>query len=157
MFMHFQYSYDLSYDIGYDFYIKRFSVHFFPDLFVGWLVSFLCYLCLLLNLMSNLFFRKVCVAHIFSFCVVLSYVFPFLSSVVWCPLRFTHKNDDRFVFNSSCLLESTCLNYVICVCLPTLLSNTYCVVFLVLIWLFCLPYAASISALSIFYFPFGIL
>jgi hypothetical protein len=26
-----------------------------------------------------------------------------LSSVLWCPLRFLHKNDVRFVFTSSCL------------------------------------------------------
>ena len=26
-----------------------------------------------------------------------------LSSVLWCPLRFSHKNDLRFVFTSGCL------------------------------------------------------
>jgi hypothetical protein len=29
--------------------------------------------------------------------------FPKISSVLWCPLRFLHKNDVRFVFISSCL------------------------------------------------------
>ena len=40
-----------------------------------------------------------------------------LSSVLWCPLRFPHTNDVRFVFSSSCLYEGSCLIYVICVCL----------------------------------------
>ena len=53
-----------------------------------------------------------------------------LSSVLSCPLRFPHENDVRFVFTSSCLYESACLLYVICVCLRIVVSNTYCVVFL---------------------------
>jgi hypothetical protein len=40
-----------------------------------------------------------------------------LSSLLWCPLRFPHKNDVRFVFTFSCLLEGWCLIYVICICL----------------------------------------
>jgi hypothetical protein len=37
----------------------------------------------------------------------------YLSSVLWCHLRFTHTHDVRFVFTSSCLLEGSCLIYVI--------------------------------------------
>jgi hypothetical protein len=37
-----------------------------------------------------------------------------LSSVLWCPLRFPHKNDVRFVFTSSCLYDGLCLIYVSC-------------------------------------------
>ena len=66
------------------------------------------------------------------FCVALLCVFTF--SVLWCPLRFTHKNDVRFVFTSSCLKECSCLIYVICVYFRIVVANTYCVVFLL-----CLP------------------
>jgi hypothetical protein len=46
------------------------------------------------------------------------------SSVLWCRLRYPHKNDVRFVFNSSCLI------CVIWACLRIVVSNTYCVMFL---------------------------
>ena len=46
-----------------------------------------------------------------------------LSSVLWCPLRFPHKNDVRFVFTSSCLLKDSCLIYIIYVCLRIVVSN----------------------------------
>ena len=39
-----------------------------------------------------------------------------LNSVLWWQLRLLHKNDVRFVFTSSCLLEGSCLIYVICLC-----------------------------------------
>ena len=47
-----------------------------------------------------------------------------LSSVLWYPLRFPHKNDALSVFTSSCLI------YVICVCLRRVVFNAYSVVFL---------------------------
>ena len=72
-----------------------------------------------------------CVLLIFLvICVVLLYSLAFLGSVLWCPLRFPHGDDVRFVFASCCLVEDSCLIYVICVCLHILVSNTYCVVFL---------------------------
>ena len=37
-----------------------------------------------------------------------------LSSVLWCPLRFPHGNNVRFVFTSSCLLEGSFLVCVVC-------------------------------------------
>jgi hypothetical protein len=46
-----------------------------------------------------------------------------LSSVLWCPLRFPHKNDVQFVFNSSCLEEGSCLIYVSCVYLYIVVYN----------------------------------
>jgi hypothetical protein len=46
------------------------------------------------------------------------------SSVVWCP----HTNEFRFVFTSSCLWEGSCLIYVICVCLRSVVS-TYTVLY----------------------------
>ena len=53
-----------------------------------------------------------------------------LSSVLWCPLRFPHKNDVRFVFTSSCLQEDSCLIYVICVCLShSSVQHILCCVF----------------------------
>jgi hypothetical protein len=33
-------------------------------------------------------------------------------SVLWCPLRFPHKNDVQFIFTSSCLLEDSCCIYL---------------------------------------------
>ena len=39
-----------------------------------------------------------------------------MSSVLWCSLRIPHNNDFRLVFTSSCLYESSCLIYIICVC-----------------------------------------
>ena len=55
-----------------------------------------------------------------------------LRSVLWCQLRYPNKDDVRFVFPSSYLQEVSCLIYVICICLRIMMSNTYCVVFLVL-------------------------
>ena len=42
--------------------------------------------------------------------------------------------DVRYVFTSSCLQECSCLVYVICVCLHIVMSITYCVVFLRLVY-----------------------
>jgi hypothetical protein len=57
-----------------------------------------------------------------------------ISSVLWCPLRFPHKYNVRFVFASSCLWRRSYLNYVVCVCLrwwcPTrilMCFSSYCV------------------------------
>ena len=44
--------------------------------------------------------------------------------MLWCPLRFPQKNDVRFDFTPSCLLEGSCLIFRICVCLHIVLSNT---------------------------------
>jgi hypothetical protein len=40
-----------------------------------------------------------------------------LSSVLGCPLPFLHRNDVRFVFAYSCLLQGSCVIYVSCACL----------------------------------------
>jgi hypothetical protein len=42
-------------------------------------------------------------------------------------------------------------------CLRIVMYNTYCVVFLFCLSSSCVPYVASFSGLSIFYYPFGIL
>ena len=47
------------------------------------------------------------------------------------------------MFNGSYLI------YVICVCLRTVVSNTYCGVFLLCLFSFCIPYVPSFSGLSI--------
>ena len=93
------------------------------------------------------------VAYLFSFLccpIICLYV---LSSVFWCPLRFPHKKDVRFVFTSSCLQEGSCLIYVICVFgvqwSPTHIVLCFCFVFLRLV--------ASFSGLSISDCPFGII
>jgi hypothetical protein len=62
------------------------------------------------------------------------YVF---SSVLWCPLRFPHKNDVRFVFTSSCLYEGWCLIYVICICLRSGVQHILCCVFILLFVVLC--------------------
>ena len=73
-----------------------------------------------------------------------------MSSVLWCWLWFPHKNDVRFVFTSSC----SCL---VCVCLRMVVSNTYCIVFLLCFTSSCLPCVASVSGLSIIICPLGVL
>jgi hypothetical protein len=52
---------------------------------------------------------------ILVFCVALLCVFTLLSSMLWCPLWFPHKNDVRFIFTSSCLFVRglmSCLHYL---------------------------------------------
>jgi hypothetical protein len=66
----------------------------------------------------------------------------FLNSVLWCPLWFTHNNDVRFVFTSSCL-SNLCY---LCVSLSIVVSTTYCVVFFPFVCLrpvSCVPSVAS--------------
>jgi hypothetical protein len=87
-------------------------------------------------------------------CIMCLYV---ISSVLWCPLRFSNKTDVRFVFTSGCLWEGSCLIHIICVCLCIVVSNTYCVMFLICFSSSCVPYVASFSRLSILDCPFGIL
>ena len=71
-----------------------------------------------------------CCLFMFVYCPILCLYVP--SSVLWCPLRFTHSNDVWFVFTSTWLQDGSCLIYVICVCSSVVVSNTYCVVFFVL-------------------------
>ena len=71
------------------------SVSLYLQLFVGGLMSYLCYLCLFGSSLPLVVCRR---AH------VLFMLFVF----VW------------FVFTSSCLQECSCLIYVICVCLVRL-------------------------------------
>jgi hypothetical protein len=66
-----------------------------------------------------------------------------LSSVLWCPLRFPHEKDVRFVFTSSCSYEGSYLIYVIGVCLRNVVSNTHCVVFLLCCSSSCVQYVSS--------------
>ena len=63
----------------------------------------------------------------------------------------------RFVFTSGCLWKATYLACVVCVCLRVLMSRTCGVVFFVCFSLSCVPYVASLSVLSFFDCPFGIL
>jgi hypothetical protein len=51
----------------------------------------------------------------------------------------------------------SCLIYVICVCLCIVVSNTYCVVFLLCFSSSCVPYATIFYGLSCFDCPFSIL
>jgi hypothetical protein len=61
-------------------------------------------------------------------CDVLLYDYV-LSSVLWCPLWFLHRNDFHFIFASGWLWEVSCVFCnVICVCLCIVVSNTYWVV-----------------------------
>ena len=45
-----------------------------------------------------------------------------LSSVLWCPFRFPHKNGSFL----PPVVQGSCLIYVICACLRIVLYNTYC-------------------------------
>ena len=53
-----------------------------------------------------------------------------LCSVLWCPLRFQHKNDVRFFFYLQLFVESSYSSSVMCLCLRIMLSNIFCVAFL---------------------------
>ena len=83
------------------------------------------------------FLGGVHVAHLLSFlCFPVVCIFV-VSSVLWCPLRFRHKNYVRVVFTSICLYEGSSLIYVSRVCLRILVSNTYCVVLFYLFFVLC--------------------
>jgi len=58
-----------------------------------------------------------------------------LISVLWCPLRFPHKNDVRFVFTTSCLSEGSCLIYV-CLCYSGV-QHILCCVFALFVFVLC--------------------
>jgi hypothetical protein len=77
------------------------------------------------------FIGGVRVAHLFSFLCCPMMCLYVLSSVLWCPLRFPHKHDVRFVFISSCLygVGVGVMSYLRYMCLCIVVSNTYCVVF----------------------------
>jgi len=77
--------------------------------------------------------------------------------VLWCSLRIPHEHVVRFVSTSSFLLEGSCLIYVICICLRVMVSNIYCVMFLLCFSSSSVPYDIRFSGLSIFDCPFGIL
>jgi hypothetical protein len=49
------------------------------------------------------FFVGIRVAQLLSFWCCPIMCLYVMGSVLWCPLRFPHKNDVRFVFTSSCL------------------------------------------------------
>jgi hypothetical protein len=71
-------------------------------------MSYLCYMCLFGSSLPPVVCRR---AHV----LFTLYVFVL------------------FVFTSSCLYEGLYLIYVICLCLPIVTSNTYCVVLLFLL------------------------
>ena len=57
--------------------------------------------------------------------------FYVLSSVLWCPLRFPHRNAVRFVFTSSCLFVGgfiSCLRYL-CLFAYSGVQHVLCCVF----------------------------
>jgi hypothetical protein len=116
----------------------------------------------------------------YAWMICLSFPCSKTGSVLWRPLRFSHKNDVRFVFTSSCLLECLCLIYVICVRLYLQLfvrvlmsylrylcffahsgsQHILCCVFyfvFCLPFLLCVPNAASFSGFFILDCPFGFL
>ena len=78
-----------------------------------------------------------CVAHLFSF--------------LCCPSMFGSSLPPVV-----CRRVQVCLIYVICVCLHTVVSNTYCVVFLFCFSSSCVPYDANFSGFSFFDRSFGI-
>ena len=56
-----------------------------------------------------------------------------------------------------CLQKGPCLLWVVCACLRVVVSNTYCVVFLLCFSQSCVAYDADFSGLSIFDCPLGVL
>ena len=72
------------------------------------------------------FLGGVCVAHQFSFLLCCPIMWHYAhGSVLLYSFCFPHEHDVRFVFTPSCLYKSSCLIYVICVCLHILVFNTY--------------------------------
>jgi len=63
-------------------------------------------------------------------------------------IQIPHINDVRFVFTSSCVGRTS--YYIIYGCLRIVVSNTYCVVFLLCFASSCLPNVVSFSGLSFF-------
>ena len=59
-----------------------------------------------------------------------------LNSMLWCPLWFSYENV-LFIYTFSCLWEGSCLIYVIWVSLCIVMSNAYCVVFLLCFSVLC--------------------
>jgi len=107
--------------------------------------------CLIWNIVTLQVSCGIHVADLFSFLCCPIMCLCVLCSVLICPLRFPHKNDVQFVFTSSCLI------YVICVCLGIVASNTYCVVFLFCFSSSFVHYVSSFSGVSIIDCPFSIL
>ena len=89
---------------------------------------------------------------LFSFYSPLSRVVSFWEHVHYDPhMSLMFGND----VNSPC--NSIYVIYVIYLCLPVVVSNTYCVVFLFCLSSSCVTYLASVSGLFIIDCPFGIL
>ena len=77
------------------------------------------------------------------FCLVLLCV-RVLSSVFWCPLRFPHKNNVRFVFTSSCL---SYLRYpIMCLYVPSSVLRCSVRLYFQLFVLFTLSYYVSLRS-----------
>jgi hypothetical protein len=77
--------------------------------------------------------------------------------VLRCPLRFPYKDFVQLYVKGWGRGGGHGFIYVICVCLGIVVSNTYCVVFLLCFSSSYVAYVASFSGLSIYDGPFGIL
>ena len=72
-----------------------------------------------------------------------------LNSVLWCPLRFSHKICSHRLYHQ--LFVGELMFYLRYLCLfRIVVSNTYCVVFLLCFSSSCVPCATSVFGLSIF-------
>ena len=89
----------------------------------------------------------------FKFFVLFYYVSFVLRSMLWCLLRFLHKNYVQFDYLVICRRDHAI--YVICVFLHKAVSNTYCAVFL-FFFVLCTLFA-SFSWFSMFDCPFSVL
>jgi hypothetical protein len=100
-------------------------------------------------ILSHWVFGGVRVAHLFFFCIHLLCVFAFWipSCDARCDFRIKRCSVRIYL---RLLVGSSCLIYVICLCLFKVLSNTYCVVFFV--WLFVVLCTICCQILWIFYF-----
>jgi hypothetical protein len=74
----------------------------FFHLFYWYFRLFLVYLILIINI-PNLFFLRDAKVVIWIRYFYKRVCLSVRNSVLWCPIRFPHKNDVRFVFTSSCL------------------------------------------------------
>jgi len=84
------------------------------------------------HLSSSPVFWWVRVANIFNFLCCLILCLNVLNSLLWCPLRFPHKNDVRFVLTPVVCRRAHVLFTLFCVCLRIVVFNAYYVVFFIL-------------------------
>ena len=90
-------------------------------------------------------------------CAVMLCVFTFWVPCCFVPYVFHIQNIFGWSLPPVVWRRSSCLIYIICVCSPIVMCNTYCIVLLFCLSSCCVPYVTSFSGLSIFDCPVSII